>query len=193
MHPNSALLGPSPHHHGPAQALPLVIQLHGISKEEVEGQQELQQGCSEEGGCRGRHIADKGDERQTLVVRQAKVRALAQPLAQGSAFRDRGGELPTVPQMPGSEPRHGAVAHTRAAPCDPGHGSASGPYSSSLPRTPSGSPSFPRVCSSHPLRLPPTAAHLTPHPPKQALRWNPPNSDGAQPGNQTEAVSKAVH
>lgn len=49
--PTPSSWGPSPHHHGPAQALPLVIQLHGISKEEEEGQQELQQGCCEEGGC----------------------------------------------------------------------------------------------------------------------------------------------
>ena len=116
MQPNPSLLGPSPHHHGPAQSLPLVIQLHGISKEEVEGQQELQQGCREEGGCRGCHIADKGDERQTLEVRQGKVSALAQPLAQCSAVRNRGGDLPTVSQLPGLEPCRGALAHTRAAP-----------------------------------------------------------------------------
>lgn len=64
--PTASSWGPSPHHHGPAQALPLVIQLHGISKEEEEGQQELQEGRGEEGGCCGRHVADKGDEGETL-------------------------------------------------------------------------------------------------------------------------------
>lgn len=53
---------PDPYHHGPAQALPLVIQLHGISKEEVDGQQKLQQRHCEEGRCRGHHIADEGNE-----------------------------------------------------------------------------------------------------------------------------------
>lgn len=53
---------PYPYHHGPAQALPFVIQLHGISKEEVNSQQELQQRYREEGRCRGYHVADEGNE-----------------------------------------------------------------------------------------------------------------------------------
>lgn len=74
---------PGSYHHRPAQALPLVIQLHGICKEEVEGQQELQQRHCEECGCRGHHIADESDERETLWGSQGE--------SASSCLRNKGG------------------------------------------------------------------------------------------------------
>lgn len=174
--------GARPHHHGPAQALPLVIQLHGISEEEVEGQEELQQRRCQEGGCRGCHIADKGDEREALQVREGKSHpSHARP--QGSASRDRGcasrgGDPPKVLQLPGLEPCPGPWLTPVLPPVPLGTALHPDPMRGHPPPSPSSphAPSPPGGC--------------TPAPTPAGSPQNPSNPDGAQQGKSN--VSKAA-